>query len=383
MSPAPTARARPSPSCGHFSRRRATASMPIPRPIWCASTSASAWPASSSSEEHLTALLEECERANGGPAASPFSRSPRRRRSWPSPASRPISLLLEVGLGGRFDATNVIRRPAATVITPVSLDHQHFLGDTVAAIAFEKAGILKPGAPAVVAAAAARSRSRARGAGARAGRAAVPRGQGMAGFARGRGRPRLPGKDGARFAAARAVGRASDTTMPAPRSPRSTASQASSSAEDALARGMQDVEWPARLQRLLKGPLVEALPRNGELWLDGGHNQAGGDGAGAGAGGLAGQAGVAGLRHAQDPRRRGIPEASGRFAPRNWQEWRYRARQTRFRPRKPPKPRARRACALMPARASPRRSRAVAKPDSRVLICGSLYLAGRVLEENG
>src|SRR5205823_10431017 len=53
--------------------------------------------------------------------------------------------LLETGLGGRLDTTNVVRRPAVTAITPVSLDHQAFLGDTVAAIAGEKAGILKPG----------------------------------------------------------------------------------------------------------------------------------------------------------------------------------------------------------------------------------------------
>ena len=58
--------------------------------------------------------------------------------------------MLEAGLGGRLDATNVIRRPAATAITPVSLDHQAFLGDTLAKIAGEKAGILKPGVPAVI-----------------------------------------------------------------------------------------------------------------------------------------------------------------------------------------------------------------------------------------
>ena len=59
-------------------------------------------------------------------------------------------LLLEVGLGGRVDSTNVIDKPALSVITPVGLDHQHFLGDTIEEIAFEKAGILKPGVPCVV-----------------------------------------------------------------------------------------------------------------------------------------------------------------------------------------------------------------------------------------
>ncbi len=81
---------------------------------------------------------------------SRFSRSRPPRRFLPSRACRPISSLLETGLGGRLDATNVIRRPAATAITPISLDHQAFLGDTIAAIAGEKAGILKPGVPAVI-----------------------------------------------------------------------------------------------------------------------------------------------------------------------------------------------------------------------------------------
>ncbi len=102
-------------------------------------------------EEHLTALLEECERANEGQSITFFEITT--AAAFLAFARQPADiLLLEVGLGGRFDATNVIPRPAVTIITPVSLDHQHFLGDTVAAIAFEKAGILKPGAPAVVAA---------------------------------------------------------------------------------------------------------------------------------------------------------------------------------------------------------------------------------------
>src|SRR5206468_12014480 len=59
-------------------------------------------------------------------------------------------LLLETGLGGRLDATNVIERPLLTAITPVSYDHKQFLGDTLAQIAGEKAGILKAGAPAAI-----------------------------------------------------------------------------------------------------------------------------------------------------------------------------------------------------------------------------------------
>ena len=60
-------------------------------------------------------------------------------------------LLLEVGLGGRFDATNVVEQPLVTVITPVSMDHSEYLGDSIAMIAAEKAGIFKRGAPAVIA----------------------------------------------------------------------------------------------------------------------------------------------------------------------------------------------------------------------------------------
>ena len=82
-------------------------------------------------------------------------------------------VLLETGLGGRFDATNVIARPAVTAITPVSLDHQHFLGDTVAAIAGEKAGIFKPGAAGGARTAERRGGGGARGARRGAGRAAL------------------------------------------------------------------------------------------------------------------------------------------------------------------------------------------------------------------
>ena len=100
-------------------------------------------------EPDLVALLDECEAANGGApityfeittvaAILAFARVP---ADW---------LLLEVGLGGRLDATNVVERPAMTVITPVSFDHQQYLGESLAEIAFEKAGILRRGVPCVV-----------------------------------------------------------------------------------------------------------------------------------------------------------------------------------------------------------------------------------------
>src|SRR3954454_2303946 len=100
-------------------------------------------------EEALLAFLEECEQANRGEPITFFEITT--AAAFLAFSRTPADIvLLETGLGGRLDATNVLRRPAATAITPVSLDHQAFLGDTVAAIAGEKAGILKPGAPAII-----------------------------------------------------------------------------------------------------------------------------------------------------------------------------------------------------------------------------------------
>ena len=100
-------------------------------------------------EEALIALLEECERANGDAPITFFEITT--AAAFLAFARIPADIvLLEIGLGGRLDATNVVRRPAVTAITPISLDHQAFLGDTVAEIAGEKAGILKPGVPAVI-----------------------------------------------------------------------------------------------------------------------------------------------------------------------------------------------------------------------------------------
>ncbi len=100
-------------------------------------------------EDALLAVLEECERANGGTPITYFEITT--AAAFLAFARTPADIvLLETGLGGRLDATNVIRHPAATAITPISLDHQAFLGDTIAAIAGEKAGILKPGSPVII-----------------------------------------------------------------------------------------------------------------------------------------------------------------------------------------------------------------------------------------
>jgi dihydrofolate synthase/folylpolyglutamate synthase len=185
-------------------------------------------------------------------------------------ASVPANLcVLEVGLGGRLDATNVIPPPAAAAITSISLDHKDFLGDSVAKIAAEKAGIIKPGVPVAIglqdeavtevlqrqaSALGARLLARDRdwtiapfGAGLlyedEAGSLALPP-------------PSLPGphqhdNGGIAIASLRAAG----LGIP----------------DAALARGLATAEWPARLQPL-SGRLAATLPPGWELWLDGGHN---------------------------------------------------------------------------------------------------------------
>ena len=100
-------------------------------------------------EDRLVAELERCEAANGGAPITFFEITT--AAAFLAMAETPADYtLLEVGLGGRLDATNVIDRPRLSVVTPVSIDHQQYLGETLAEIAGEKAGILKPGVPAIV-----------------------------------------------------------------------------------------------------------------------------------------------------------------------------------------------------------------------------------------
>ena len=103
------------------------------------------------SDEELSAALEECERANEGAPITVFEITTAVGLLLFSRHPADV-LLMEVGLGGRLDATNVIEKPIATVITPISIDHTEFLGNTLEKIAAEKAGILKAGVPAIIAA---------------------------------------------------------------------------------------------------------------------------------------------------------------------------------------------------------------------------------------
>ncbi len=181
--------------------------------------------------------------------------------------------IVEVGLGGRLDATNVLAKPIATAITPIALDHQHFLGETLAEIAAEKAGIFRRGAPAVVgpqtpeAMAVFEARAEAEGATlysfgsawsawAEQGRLIYQDEQGLCDLRA----PRLVGAHqfmNAALAVAtiRAAGlRLGDAT---------------------LSSGIEDARWPARMQRLRSGPAVDILAAaddSCEVWLDGGHN---------------------------------------------------------------------------------------------------------------
>jgi dihydrofolate synthase/folylpolyglutamate synthase len=225
-------------------------------------------------EDRLFAeLLTEVERVNAGRPVTLFEVTT--AAAFLAFARIPADLLvLEVGLGGRLDATNVVRRPAVSAITPISIDHIDFLGDSLAKIAFEKAGILKPDVPAVIApqpaAAAAVLERRAAEIGAplfRAGQewrfSETP-----SGFCyEGRERlemplPALPGRHQLENASVALAVIEQLKGFTITRQHRRT--------------GLATVEWPARLQRLVRGPLVDALPPGFELHLDGGHNESGG-----------------------------------------------------------------------------------------------------------
>ncbi|MDE2582584.1 MAG: bifunctional folylpolyglutamate synthase/dihydrofolate synthase [Rhodospirillales bacterium] len=173
--------------------------------------------------------------------------------------------VLEVGLGGRGDATNVIPPPAATAITSLSLDHRELLGETLEAIAAEKAGILKPGVPVAI------------------GAQAEPARQVLLAAAAGRAAPvRLRGRDWD-VAAGRYHDAAGSLDLPVPALPgphqwdnagiaiAALRATGLGLPDRALAAGVAGANWPARLQRLT-GRLAALLPPGWELWLDGGHN---------------------------------------------------------------------------------------------------------------
>lgn len=182
--------------------------------------------------------------------------------------------LIEVGLGGRFDSTNVVENVAVSVITPVAMDHQNFLGDTLAKIAFEKAGIIRDHTPlivgpqedealAVIERQAARHRAPLSVAGEhfqsvlQDGRLLFQDNGSLLDLTP----PRLPGAHqianaGTAIAVCRQFAQVSGLQL----------------GEDAIERGLATAHWPGRLQRIKQGELLELLPSDTEVWLDGGHN---------------------------------------------------------------------------------------------------------------
>ncbi|MCG7625767.1 bifunctional folylpolyglutamate synthase/dihydrofolate synthase [Epibacterium sp. Ofav1-8] len=221
------------------------------------------------SEDHLTQVLDECYNANGDESITYFEITTVAGLLAFSRTSADYTLL-EVGLGGRLDATNVIT-PEVSVITPISIDHEQFLGNTLAKIAGEKAGIIKRGVPVVVGPQPDEAMEVIEDTAMRLGAPLIAYGQhwhvheerGRLVYQDERGLldlplPNLMGAHqiqnaGAALAVLRHLG----------------------ADEAACEAAMTGAEWPARMQRLKTGPLVAAAGA-AELWLDGGHNAAAG-----------------------------------------------------------------------------------------------------------
>jgi len=329
------------------------------------------------SEPALTALLDECVAKNGPDeitffeittcaAFAAFARTP---ADW---------TLLEVGLGGRLDATNVIT-PRLSIITPVSMDHESFLGDTIAKIAAEKAGIIKRGIPVIVGPQHPDGLEVIESTAARLGAPILAYGQHWHVWEE-RGRliyqdetglldlplPNLPGPHqiqnaGAAITALRHLG------------------HDAAACEAAVTRA----EWPARMQRLRHGPLIDLAPQV-ELWLDGGHNPAGGEAIAATLARMPARPThlICGMLNTKD--------VTGYMRPLAPQVTRLHAVSIPGEKNTLPAEATRDAAltAGIDATTAPSVAEALTTitatdPQARVLICGSLYLAGHILRENG
>ncbi len=329
-------------------------------------------------ETHLTEVLDECYAANCGENITYFEITTAAALLAFSRVKADYTLL-EVGLGGRLDATNVIEAPALSIITPISIDHEQFLGNTLAKIAGEKAGIIKRGVPCVVGPQPEEAMEVIEATAARLGAPLLAHGQhwhvweerGRLVYQDETGLLDLPLPDllgahqvqnaGAAIAALRHLG-----------------------AEEAgCEAAMTGAEWPARMQRLRKGPLVETAP-DVELWLDGGHNAAAGEALGAVLAGLPDRPThlICGMLNTKD--------IKGYLAPLAVRADSLIAVSIPGEANTLPAEETAAAAALVGLKSGTADSVSEAlktivakQPDARVLICGSLYLAGRVLQKNG
>ena len=331
-------------------------------------------------EDQLSAILTEIEDVNAGRPITFFELTT--AAAFLAFARTPADYtLLEVGLGGRLDATNVVSQPALTIITPVSIDHTQYLGETLPEIAGEKAGILKRRVPVIVARQQDAALEVIEARAARLGAPviafgqqwqAAPEAEGMI-FQDDHGlidlpRPNLPGPHqidnaGTAIAALRSLG---------------------FGAPEALA-AVTRAEWPARMQRLKHGPLIDLANAHGcELWLDGGHNPAGGQAIAATLADMARKPThlICGMLNTKD--------VAGYLRPLAQVAQSLTAVSIPGEANTLPASDTRKAAesvglsateAATPAEAVA--ALATAHPGARLLICGSLYLAGQVLRDNG
>ncbi|MFM9939305.1 MAG: bifunctional folylpolyglutamate synthase/dihydrofolate synthase [Hyphomicrobiaceae bacterium] len=334
-------------------------------------------------EADLVPLLERVEVINTGAPITFFEITT--AAAFLAFAERPAdALLLEVGLGGRLDTTNVIARPAVTIITSISMDHAERLGATVEKIAAEKAGIMKRGVVCVTARQPDAVLEVLEAKAARIDATLKVFGRDFEAFEQ-RGRLVYQSEN-----------RLLDLPLPALIGPHQIVNAGVAVAaalethglglnERTIATGLTTVQWPARMQRLSSGPLPSLLKREDELWLDGGHNPAGG---------IALAQTLADLEE-RSPRplwmicgMMGQKDVAGFLTPFRGLAQRLLtvpipgAHETPF----PPERLAELARSLgLDAEPAPdveaalKRIRAAAKGPARVLICGSLYLAGHVL----
>lgn len=330
-------------------------------------------------EADLAAALEECEAANDGQPITFFEITTAAAFLVFSRVQADYTLL-EVGLGGRLDATNVIDRPRLTVITPVSIDHTQYLGDTLPLIAAEKAGIIKPRTPCIVGP---QAEDALRVIEARASGLTAPV------LAYGQHWMIAPDRDGIIYQDDHGLW---DLPLPNLIGPHQIQNAGTAlaalrqlGATEAMAlAAVTKAEWPARMQRLTHGPLVDLAGPGSELWLDGGHNPAGGEA-------------LARTLAALPPRQTHLvcgmlntKDIAGYLRPLAAHAASLTAIDIPEEPNTLPAAdtagiatAAGHLASTAPDAATAITRIIAASPRTRILICGSLYLAGRVLRENG